>query len=198
MLLVPRYNGHGHAARNRRRSGTATTATACWTSSRSRSRAGQIGCMLGPSGCGKTTVLRCIAGFEQIAAGRIAINGEDVSRAGYAVPPERRRIGMVFQDYALFPHLTVARQHRLRPARAGRRRARAARRRAARHRRHGARRRPLSRTSSRAASSSASRSRARSRRGRSCCCSTSRSPTSTSTCASAWASKCATSSSSRT
>ena len=69
---------------------------------------GQIGCILGPSGCGKTTALRCIAGFERIAAGRIAINGEDVSRAGYALPPERRRIGMVFQDYALFPHLTVS------------------------------------------------------------------------------------------
>jgi iron(III) transport system ATP-binding protein len=68
---------------------------------------GRIGCILGPSGCGKTTALRCIAGFEQITAGRITINGEDVSRPGYVVPPERRRIGMVFQDYALFPHLTV-------------------------------------------------------------------------------------------
>jgi iron(III) transport system ATP-binding protein len=69
---------------------------------------GQIGCILGPSGCGKTTALRCIAGFEHIAAGQISINGEEMSRAGYMVPPERRRIGMVFQDYALFPHLTVA------------------------------------------------------------------------------------------
>src|SRR5262245_61565877 len=68
---------------------------------------GQIGCILGPSGCGKTTALRCIAGFEKITAGRIAINGEEVSRAGYVLPPEQRRIGMVFQDYALFPHLTV-------------------------------------------------------------------------------------------
>ena len=68
---------------------------------------GRIGCILGPSGCGKTTALRCIAGFESIAAGRIAINGEEVSRPGYVLPPERRRIGMVFQDYALFPHLTV-------------------------------------------------------------------------------------------
>jgi iron(III) transport system ATP-binding protein len=68
----------------------------------------QIGCILGPSGCGKTTALRCIAGFERIASGRIAINGQVVSRAGYRLPPERRRIGMVFQDYALFPHLTVA------------------------------------------------------------------------------------------
>jgi iron(III) transport system ATP-binding protein len=69
---------------------------------------GQIGCILGPSGCGKTTALRCIAGFEPIAAGRIVLNGVEVSRAGYALPPERRRVGMVFQDYALFPHLTVA------------------------------------------------------------------------------------------
>ena len=69
---------------------------------------GQIGCVLGPSGCGKTTALRCIAGFERIASGRIAVNGEEVSRAGHAVPPEQRYIGMVFQDYALFPHLSVA------------------------------------------------------------------------------------------
>jgi iron(III) transport system ATP-binding protein len=69
---------------------------------------GQIGCVLGPSGCGKTTALRCIAGFEMIAAGRITVNGQDVSRPGLTVPPEQRRIGMVFQDYALFPHLTVA------------------------------------------------------------------------------------------
>ena len=68
---------------------------------------GEIGCVLGPSGCGKTTALRCIAGFERVAAGRIAVNGIEVSRAGYTVPPEQRRIGMVFQDYALFPHLTV-------------------------------------------------------------------------------------------
>src|SRR5688572_23653907 len=69
---------------------------------------GQIGCVLGPSGCGKTTALRCIAGFENIAAGRIAVNGAEVSRAGHSMPPEERRVGMVFQDYALFPHLTVA------------------------------------------------------------------------------------------
>ena len=70
---------------------------------------GAIACLLGASGCGKTTVLRCIAGFERVAAGEILINDSVVSRPGYRLPPESRRIGMVFQDYALFPHLTVAR-----------------------------------------------------------------------------------------
>jgi iron(III) transport system ATP-binding protein len=69
--------------------------------------AGQIACLLGPSGCGKTTLLRCIAGFEDIADGQISLHGTVVSRAGQRVAPEKRRIGMVFQDYALFPHLTV-------------------------------------------------------------------------------------------
>ena len=68
---------------------------------------GRIACLLGPSGCGKTTLLRCIAGFEEIAAGEIRLHGEIVSRAGCRLPPEKRRIGMVFQDYALFPHLSV-------------------------------------------------------------------------------------------
>ncbi|MCK6412543.1 MAG: ABC transporter ATP-binding protein [Azonexus sp.] len=69
--------------------------------------AGRIACLLGPSGCGKTTLLRCIAGFEEIADGEIRVHGASVSRAGFRVAPEKRRIGMVFQDYALFPHLTV-------------------------------------------------------------------------------------------
>jgi iron(III) transport system ATP-binding protein len=71
-------------------------------------RRGAIGCLLGPSGCGKTTVLRCIAGFEAPRQGAIRLNGALVSGPGIMVPPERRRIGMVFQDYALFPHLSVA------------------------------------------------------------------------------------------
>lgn len=70
---------------------------------------GMIGCLLGASGCGKTTVLRCIAGFEPVTAGEVLLNGQIMSRPGLTTPPEKRRIGMVFQDYALFPHLTVAR-----------------------------------------------------------------------------------------
>ncbi|MBS0424514.1 MAG: ABC transporter ATP-binding protein [Proteobacteria bacterium] len=70
-------------------------------------RKGQIGCLLGPSGCGKTTALRCIAGFERVSAGEIVLNGANVSSPNVFVPPEQRRIGMVFQDYALFPHLDV-------------------------------------------------------------------------------------------
>ncbi len=69
---------------------------------------GEIGCLLGPSGCGKTTALRCIAGFESIADGEILVNGHCVSTATSVMPPEKRQIGMVFQDYALFPHLDVS------------------------------------------------------------------------------------------
>ncbi len=69
---------------------------------------GTIGCLLGPSGCGKTTVLRCIAGFEQVSGGEILLDGQVVGSPSVHVPAEQRRIGMVFQDYALFPHLTVA------------------------------------------------------------------------------------------
>ena len=70
--------------------------------------AGDIGCLLGPSGCGKTTTLRAIAGFEPLLEGEIELGGEVISRAGFTLAPEKRRIGMVFQDYALFPHLSVA------------------------------------------------------------------------------------------
>jgi len=70
---------------------------------------GAIGCLLGPSGCGKTTVLRCIAGFEAPAAGRILLKGTVVSSSERNLAPEERRIGMVFQEHALFPHLTAAR-----------------------------------------------------------------------------------------
>jgi len=69
---------------------------------------GEVVALLGPSGCGKTTLLRLVAGFERPDAGTVEINERPVSGRGVWVPPERRRVGMVFQDYALFPHLTVA------------------------------------------------------------------------------------------
>ena len=69
---------------------------------------GDIGCLLGPSGCGKTTTLRAIAGFEPVSHGEIHLGEHLLSRPGFTLSPEKRRIGMVFQDYALFPHLTVA------------------------------------------------------------------------------------------
>lgn len=69
---------------------------------------GEILGLAGPSGSGKTTVLRMIAGFERIDGGRILIDHREVASAHGAVPAERRRVGFVFQDYALFPHLTVA------------------------------------------------------------------------------------------
>ena len=69
--------------------------------------AGEIGVLIGPSGCGKTTLLRAIAGLERASSGTIALSGTEVSGGGSHVPPEQRRIGMVFQDYALFPHLDV-------------------------------------------------------------------------------------------
>lgn len=68
---------------------------------------GSIGCLLGPSGCGKTTALRCIAGFEPVDVGVIRAHGRVLASEGFQSPPESRQIGMVFQDYALFPHLTV-------------------------------------------------------------------------------------------
>ena len=68
---------------------------------------GEIGCLLGPSGCGKTTVLRAIAGFERLLDGRIVIGGKEFSNRRTNLPPEVRQVGVVFQDYALFPHLTV-------------------------------------------------------------------------------------------
>ncbi|MCP4357356.1 MAG: ABC transporter ATP-binding protein [Chloroflexi bacterium] len=69
---------------------------------------GQILALLGPSGCGKTTSLRLIAGFEQLDRGRIEIDGRLVADSNTHIPPEKRRAGIVFQDYAIFPHLSVA------------------------------------------------------------------------------------------
>jgi len=69
---------------------------------------GEVVAILGPSGCGKTTLLRLIAGFERPDAGIVEVDGRTVAGPGAWTSPERRKIGMVFQDYALFPHLTVA------------------------------------------------------------------------------------------
>jgi iron(III) transport system ATP-binding protein len=69
---------------------------------------GQIGCLLGPSGCGKTSLLRAVAGFEKVAEGQILLRQQLVSAKQSHVEPEKRRVAVVFQDYALFPHLTVA------------------------------------------------------------------------------------------
>ena len=154
-------------------------------------RAGEIGVLIGPSGCGKTTLLRAVAGLERVTAGEIRLSGAVVSSASRTVAPEARRIGMVFQDYALFPHLDVG--HNVgfgihAPAevpacdrawpRCSNWWAWAARRSAT----------PMS---SPAGSSNAWRWPARWRPNRTCCCSTSPFPTSTSICASAWPMRCA-------
>jgi iron(III) transport system ATP-binding protein len=72
-------------------------------------RAGDIGVLIGPSGCGKTTLLRAVAGLEPVSGGKVLLSHRVVSQAGHTVPAEERRIGMVFQDYALFPHMDVGR-----------------------------------------------------------------------------------------
>ena len=68
---------------------------------------GEFICLLGPSGCGKTTSLRMIAGFLEPDGGEILVNGKRVSAPGAVVPPERRNMGMIFQSYAIWPHMTV-------------------------------------------------------------------------------------------
>lgn len=70
--------------------------------------AGEIIGLLGPSGCGKTTLLRSIAGFTPIQSGVITVNDRCLTCDGQSLPPEKRNVSMVFQDHALFPHLTVA------------------------------------------------------------------------------------------
>jgi iron(III) transport system ATP-binding protein len=68
---------------------------------------GEVVCLLGPSGCGKTTLLRLAAGIERPSAGRVLINGQEVAGPSRFVPPEERSVGLMFQDFALFPHLTI-------------------------------------------------------------------------------------------
>lgn len=68
---------------------------------------GEIGCLLGPSGCGKTTLLRSIAGLHALKGGEIYLDAKQISSKKGQLAPEKRNIGMVFQDYALFPHMTV-------------------------------------------------------------------------------------------
>lgn len=70
---------------------------------------GEIVCLFGPSGCGKTTLLRIVAGLEALQEGAVELDGATLATPHLATPPERRQIGFVFQDYVLFPHLTVAR-----------------------------------------------------------------------------------------
>ena len=70
---------------------------------------GSLACLLGPSGCGKTTVLRAIAGFQELNSGSIILNEQCISSIEGNIPPEKRNLSMVFQDHALFPHLTVER-----------------------------------------------------------------------------------------
>ena len=72
-------------------------------------RSGDIGVLIGPSGCGKTTLLRAVAGLEPVTGGQILLSSRVVSDKNHTEPAERRRIGMVFQDYALFPHMDVGR-----------------------------------------------------------------------------------------
>lgn len=72
-------------------------------------KSGEIGCLLGPSGCGKTTLLRLIAGLESLDKGHLELGGLILDANGNSLAPEARGVGMVFQDYALFPHLTVGR-----------------------------------------------------------------------------------------
>src|SRR6266576_630306 len=69
---------------------------------------GSLVCLLGPSGCGKTTTLRLIAGFVEPSAGEIRVGDQVVSSPARTVPPERRNMSMIFQSYALWPHMTVA------------------------------------------------------------------------------------------
>ena len=124
---------------------------------------GRLVCLLGPSGCGKTTTLRLIAGFVEPSAGEIRVGDQLVSSPARTVPPERRNMSMIFQSYALWPHMTVAENvaYGLELRKIDRETHQAQARRDPRHHASAARSPTAIRASSRAASSSASRSRAR-------------------------------------
>ncbi|MGH6867143.1 MAG: ATP-binding cassette domain-containing protein, partial [Methyloceanibacter sp.] len=68
---------------------------------------GEVLCLLGPSGCGKTTLLRIAAGVERPSSGRVLLDGQEIAGPSQFVPPEKRGVGLMFQDFALFPHLTL-------------------------------------------------------------------------------------------
>ncbi len=151
-------------------------------------RPGEIVCLLGESGSGKSTALRVAAGIQPVSAGALRINGEVMSAPGRTVPPDRRGIGLMFQDYALFPHLSVLdnvlfglrRLGAMRPCRGPARRSRVS---------ASSSGSATIRTSSPAASSSAWPSRAASRRARASSSSTNRFRASMRACAKPCATK---------
>ena len=154
---------------------------------------GEFICLLGPSGCGKTTTLRMLAGFLEPDGGEIRVNGKRVSAPGSVVPPERRNMGMIFQSYAIWPHMTVldnvAYGLKMQKVPAAERQKRArdmlAATRLTDHAEQVSRR-----ALGRPAAARGARPRARTQ-ARTSCCSTSRSPTSTPTCAARCASRSA-------
>ena len=150
---------------------------------------GEIGCLLGPSGCGKTTALRCIAGLETLDAGRIS-RGRLLAGPGVHLAPHERGIGLVFQDHALFPHLTALGNVEFGLHAAGRGRAPRAGRGHARARGPRRQQAPYPAQLSGGQQQRVALARALAP-GRPRCCSTSRSRASMSRCASGWSVNCA-------
>ncbi len=119
MIGLPRISGLTGIRRKRNESVTTDIALRCTGVSKTfdgtlavddfdiEVKRGQMLALVGPSGCGKTTVLRMIAGLEALDTGRIEIGGELVASSGLHIGPDKRSVGIVFQDYALFPHMTV-------------------------------------------------------------------------------------------
>ena len=128
MLKFPKTRGNGSAGRSARAAGgagrgkAAVTFAARLTLEEVSRRYGailaldgvsldiapsEVLCLLGPSGCGKSTLLRVVAGVERLSSGRILLDGQEIAVPGNFVPPEKRGIGLMFQDFALFPHLSI-------------------------------------------------------------------------------------------